>query len=38
MREFAMEDIVVGLIASIGVVVLIVVFVYVVRQVLKRES
>jgi len=33
-----MEDIVVGLIASIGVVVLIVVFVYVVRQVLKRES
>ncbi len=38
MREFATEDIVVGLIASIGVVVLIVVFVYVVRQVLKRES
>ena len=33
-----MEDIVVGLIASIGVVVFIVVFVYVVRQVLKRES
>jgi len=38
MREFATEDIVVGVIASIGVVVLIVVFVYVVRQVLKRES
>ena len=38
MREFATEDIVVGVIASIGVVVFIVVFVYVVRQVLKRES
>ncbi len=38
MREFATEDIVVGVIASIGVVVLIVVLVYVVRQVLKRES
>ena len=38
MRELATEDIVVGVIASIGVVVLIVVFVYVVRQVLKRES
>ena len=38
MRELATEDIVVGVIASIGVVVLIIVFVYVVRQVLKRES
>jgi len=38
MREFATEEIVVGVIASIGVVVLLVVFVYVVRQVLKKES
>jgi hypothetical protein len=38
MREFATEDIVVGVIASIGVIVLIVVFVYVVKQVLKKES
>lgn len=38
MREFATEDIVVGVVASIGVVVLIAVFVYVVRQVLKKES
>ena len=38
MKEFPTEDIVVGVIASIGVVVLLVVFVYVVRQVLKRES
>jgi len=38
MREFATEEIVVGVIASIGVVVLLVVFVYAVRQVLKKES
>jgi hypothetical protein len=38
MREFATEDIVVGVIASIGVIVLILVFAYVVRQVLKKES
>ena len=38
MQQFPTEDIVVGVIASIGVVVLLVVFVYVVRQVLKRES
>lgn len=38
MREFAAEDIVVGVAASIGVVVLIAVFVYVVRQVVKKES
>lgn len=38
MREFATEDIVVGVIASIGVIVLIAVFVYVVKQVVKKES
>jgi hypothetical protein len=38
MKEFATEDIVVGVLASIGVIVLIVVLVYVVRQVLRRES
>jgi hypothetical protein len=38
MQGFGTADIVVGVIASIGVVVLIVVFVYVVRQVLKKES
>jgi len=38
MREFTTEEIVVGLIASIGVVVLLVIFAYVVRQVLKKES
>jgi hypothetical protein len=37
MREFTTEDITVGIIASIGVVVLIVVFIYVVRQVLKTN-
>jgi cbb3-type cytochrome oxidase subunit 3 len=38
MQSFATADIVVGVIASIGVVVLIIVFVYVVRHVLKKES
>jgi cbb3-type cytochrome oxidase subunit 3 len=37
-KEMATENIVIGVLASIGVVVLIVVFVYVVRQVLKKES
>jgi cbb3-type cytochrome oxidase subunit 3 len=36
MQGFAAADIVVGVIASIGVIVLIVVFVYVVKQVLKK--
>jgi hypothetical protein len=36
MREYAAEDIVIGVIASLGVVVLVVVFVLVVRQVLKK--
>jgi flagellar biogenesis protein FliO len=38
MKEFATEDIVVGVLASIGVIVLIVVLVYVVRQVLRSHS
>jgi hypothetical protein len=36
MREYAAEDIVIGIIATFGVVVLIVVFVLVVRQVIKK--
>jgi hypothetical protein len=38
MKELATENIVIGVLASIGVVVLIVVFVYVVRQVLMRKD
>lgn len=38
MKEIATENIVIGVLASIGVVVLIVVFVYVVRQVLLRKD
>lgn len=38
MKEFATENIVIGVLASIGVVVLLIVFVYVVRQMLKKES
>ena len=38
MKEVATENIVIGVLASIGVVVLIVVFVYVVRQVLMRKD
>jgi len=37
-KEYATENIVIGVLASIGVVVLIVVFAYVVRQLLKKES
>ncbi|CAI4032368.1 hypothetical protein DNFV4_02798 [Nitrospira tepida] len=36
MRDYAAEDIVIGVIASLGVLVLIVVFVLVVRQVIKK--
>lgn len=36
-RHFETSDIVVGILAGIGVLVLIAVFVYVVREVLKRE-
>jgi hypothetical protein len=38
MKEIATENIVIGVLASIGIVVLIVVFVYVVRQVLMRKD
>jgi len=38
MKEIATENIVIGVLASIGIVVLIVVFVYVVRQVLLRKD
>ena len=38
MKEFATENIVIGVLAAIGVVVLLIVFIYVVRQVLKKES
>jgi hypothetical protein len=37
MREFSTEDMVIGVLAALGVVVLLVVFVYVVRLVLKKE-
>ncbi len=36
--EIGTEDVVVGILAAIGIVVLIVVFVWVVREVLKKES
>lgn len=36
MRDYAAEDIVIGVIASLGVLVLLVVFVLVVRQVIKK--
>ena len=38
MREFTVEDMVVGIIAAIGVVVLIALFVYVVKQVIVRKD
>jgi hypothetical protein len=38
METTGAENIVIGVLASIGVVVLLVVFVYVVRQVLRKES
>ena len=37
MRDYAAEDIVIGVIASLGVLVLIVVFVMVFRQVIRKE-
>jgi uncharacterized membrane protein len=37
MKEFATENIVIGVLAGIGVVVLLIVFVYVVREILKKE-
>jgi hypothetical protein len=38
MSTIATENIVIGTLAGIGVIVLLVMFVYVVRQVLKKES
>jgi hypothetical protein len=38
MQGIATENIVIGVLASVGVVVLIVVFVYVLRQVLQRKD
>jgi len=38
MQEMAIENIVIGVLASLGVVVLIAVFVYVVKQVLLRKD
>ena len=38
MKTIATENIVIGVLAGIGVIVLLVMFVYVVRQVLKKES
>lgn len=38
MREFTVEDTLVGIIAAIGVVVLIALFIYVVRQVFVRKD
>ena len=38
MNEFTTGDIVIGIIASVGVLILLVVFVYVVRQIMRRPS
>ena len=38
MKEIATENIVIGVLAMLGVVVLIIVFVYVLRQVLVRKN
>ena len=38
MRDYTTEDIIIGIIASVGVVVLLVVFVYVVKQVLSQKG
>jgi hypothetical protein len=38
MREMATENIVIGVLASLGVVVLIVVFVYVLKQIILRKD
>lgn len=38
MKEMATENIVIGLLAMLGVVVLIIVFIYVLRQVLVRKD
>lgn len=38
MKEFSTEDIVIGAVASVGVIVLLVVFVYVVRRIMVRKD
>ena len=38
MREYTTEDLVIGIVAAVGVLVLIVVFVYVVKQVLSQKG
>lgn len=38
MKEFSTGDVVIGVIASVGVVVLLIVFVYVVRQIMVRKD
>jgi hypothetical protein len=38
MKEMAAENIVIGALAGLGVIVLLILFVYVVRQILKKES
>ncbi len=38
MREMATENIVIGVLATLGVVVLIILFVYVLRQILLRKD
>ncbi len=38
MKEMATENVVIAVLATIGVVVLLVLFVFVVRQILKKES
>lgn len=38
MREIATENLVIGVLASLGVVVLIVLFVYVVKQIILRKD
>jgi hypothetical protein len=38
MKDFSTGDIVIGVIASVGVVVLVAVFVYVVRQIMARKD
>lgn len=38
MNEVATENIVIGVLASLGVIVLLILFVYVVRQMMRKES
>jgi hypothetical protein len=38
MRQFTTEDIAIGVIASLGVVVLVALFIYVVRQIMVRKD